>query len=56
MYNVSEQLEKHINKTTFNHRESKNRREAKELSKFVNDVLKTYDKKLRPNAGGILIL
>ncbi|XP_028515356.1 gamma-aminobutyric acid receptor subunit alpha-6 isoform X2 [Exaiptasia diaphana] len=32
--------------------ELKKRQEAQNLSIFVNNVLKTYDKKLRPNAGG----
>jgi hypothetical protein len=30
----------------------RNREEAQNLSIFINDALKTYDKKLRPNAGG----
>ena len=28
--------------------------EAQNLSAYINKVLKTYDKKLRPNAGGIV--
>ncbi|XP_048585336.1 gamma-aminobutyric acid receptor subunit beta-like [Nematostella vectensis] len=32
--------------------EKKSREEAHKLSAYINDILKTYDKKARPNAGG----
>ena len=32
--------------------EKRKRQEAQDLSNFINNVLKSYDKKLRPNAGG----
>ncbi|XP_031573467.1 gamma-aminobutyric acid receptor subunit rho-1-like [Actinia tenebrosa] len=39
-------------KRRINSEERRKRQEAQDLSNFINNVLKTYDKKLRPNAGG----